>query len=109
MASFLFTQDDVDRFMTKVQKLPNGCWFWFGARSKGQGNRLPYGSFHVQGHGTVRAHRFAAEAIGGKECPPGHHRDHECCFSLCVNPKHIEIVTHEENQRRKVARKQEAA
>ncbi|MDJ0921067.1 MAG: hypothetical protein QNI84_08055 [Henriciella sp.] len=94
------TQADVDRFMKKVKKLPNGCWFWTGGRSRGQGNSLPYGTFSLQGRG-VRAHVFAAEVIGKKVCPPGHHRDHTCEFSLCVNPDHIEIVPASENLKRR--------
>lgn len=86
--------------MSYVEKLPNGCWFWNGARSRGKGNKKWYGSFRVGGK-TVRAHRFAAEALAKKRCPKGHHRDHLCGFSLCVNPDHLEIVTREENQLRK--------
>lgn len=98
------TPADRARFMAMVDVLPCGCWFWTGARSRGRGNRKWYGSFHVAGR-TVRAHRFAAEALAGLECPPGHHRDHVCQFSLCVNPAHLEVVTHAENQARKVARR----
>lgn len=98
------TDADISRFMRYVVKLPNGCWFWIGGRSKGKGNRMPYGSFRVGG-ATVRAHRFSSEVLGGAECPPGHHRDHVCVFSLCVNPAHIEVVTHDENQARKMARR----
>ncbi|MGV0817143.1 hypothetical protein [Martelella sp. AMO21009] len=99
-----FDEDDITRFMGYVEKLPNGCWFWTGARSRGKGNRKWYGSFRVKGK-VVRAHRFACDAIGGKRLKPGDHRDHTCCFSLCVNPDHLEIVTHEENQKRKIARR----
>lgn len=99
------TEDDIKRFFKYVDKLPNGCWFWTGARSRGGGNRKWYGSFHLNGK-VIRAHRFSAEVIGGKgPLPPGGHRDHECVFSLCVNPAHIEYVTREENQQRKMARK----
>lgn len=94
------SEADIARFMKYVKKLPNGCWFWFGGRSTGQGNKHPYGSFFVKGR-TVRAHRFAAEVLGGKACPPGHHRDHVCEFSLCVNPDCIEIVTASENSKRR--------
>lgn len=94
------TEADIKRFMSYVDKLPNGCWFWSGARSRGKGNKKCYGSFRVNGK-TVRAHRFAAEVLGKKFCPKGHHRDHLCSFSLCVNPDHLEIVTHEVNQMRK--------
>ena len=56
---------------------------------------------------TVRAHRFASEVLGGEECPPEHDRDHKCCFSLCVNRDHIEVVHKRINQERKVARRRE--
>lgn len=103
-ASFAFTPADVARFMRFVDKLPGGCWFWTGARSRGKGNRKWYGSFHVGGR-VIRAHKFACEAIGGRRpLRPGEHRDHECCFSLCVNPDCIAYVTHGENQVRKIQR-----
>jgi len=94
------TDAEIARFMSYVDILPSGCHFWMGARSKGRGNKKPYGSFRHRG-GTVRAHRFASEVLGGLECPPGHHRDHTCRFSLCVNPDHIEVVPKLENQRRR--------
>lgn len=97
---------DIARFVAKVDKLPNGCWYWTGARSRGKGNRKWYGSFRL-GSRVVRAHRFAAEVLGGKPCPSGHHRDHTCCFSMCVNPDHLEVVSKEENQRRKMARRRD--
>lgn len=99
------TDEDIARFFKYVDKLPNGCWFWTGARSRGSGNRKWYGSFGVKGT-VVRAHRFSAEVLGGQgPLPQGSHRDHTCVFSLCVNPEHIEYVTPEENQRRKTSRK----
>lgn len=98
------TDKDVQRFMGYVDRLQSGCWYWTGGRSRGKGNRKWYGSFKVGGK-TVRAHRFACEAIGKLACPAGHHRDHTCNFSMCVNPAHFEIVTHAENQRRKMARR----
>lgn len=94
------TEKDIERFMRYVEKLPSGCWYWTGARSRGKGNRKWYGSFRL-GVRTVRAHRFAAEVLAGQECPAGYHRDHLCCFSMCVNPAHIETITHKENQKRK--------
>lgn len=95
---------DVERFLKLVDKLPSGCWYWLGARSRGRGNRKYYGTFKLKGK-AIRAHRFASEILGNKTCPKGCHRDHKCHFSMCVNPEHIEVVTHEENQRRKMARR----
>src|ERR1700677_602864 len=96
------TPSDIARFMTHVEKLPNGCWFWAGARSRGRGNRKWYGSFRVGGR-VVRAHRFADEVLAHRgPLPAGMHRDHTCRFSLCVRPAHLERVTHEVNQERKM-------
>jgi hypothetical protein len=97
------TKEAVLRFYKYVDILPNGCWFWTGARSRGKGNRKWYGSFKFKGK-SIRAHRFACDVIGGKVCPPGWHRDHTCKFSLCVCPDHIEPVTHQVNQERKMER-----
>lgn len=96
------TRADVERFMRYVEILPSGCWFWSGARSRGKDRgRKWYGSFRL-GKRTVRAHRFACEVIGGERgrraCPPGHDRDHECQFTLCVNPDHVKIITKPENR-----------
>ena len=85
--------------MSKVDVLPNGCWYWNGARSKGRGRKW-YGSFSL-GKRVVRAHRFSSEVFNQDECPKGHHRDHTCGFSMCVAPHHIEVVTSEENQARR--------
>jgi hypothetical protein len=101
-------QADIERFMSYVDILPNGCWFWTGARSRGRGNKKWYGSFWIGGR-AVRAHRFACDEIGKMPpLPKGWHRDHTCCFSLCVNFRHLEYVTHETNQQRKMERKDES-
>jgi hypothetical protein len=102
------TEADIKRFFRYVEKLPNGCWFWSGARSRGKGNRRWYGSFRI-GKTSVRAHRFSCEVIGQKgPLPDGHDRDHTCVFSLCVNPDHVEYVPKQVNQERKVERRREA-
>jgi len=96
--------EEIARFMSYVDVLPSGCWFWTGARSRGGGNRKWYGSFRTRTHGVVRVHRFSDEVFNRRELPGGYHRDHTCVFSLCVCPDHVEHVTHEENQRRKMER-----
>jgi hypothetical protein len=102
------TAEELARFYSFVERLPNGCHFWAGARSRGKGNTKWYGSFRYRGK-VIRAHRFAHDYIGGKSCPPGYHRDHTCVFSLCVNPEHLEAITREENERRKRERALAAA
>jgi hypothetical protein len=47
----------------------------------------------------VRAHRFAYENLVG-EIPDGLALDHLCRNPRCVNPDHLEPVTHAENVRR---------
>lgn len=89
-----------DRFWRKVQKTP-GCWRWTGAiQSAG------YGSIGL-GEGRVgSAHRVAYELLVGP-IPPGLTIDHLCRNTWCVNPAHLEAVTHQENVRRAwAARKQ---
>lgn len=103
---FRFTQRDVDRFMRFVMKHPCGCWIWIGAKSRGKGNRKWYGSFWVDGK-SRRAHIVAAVMLG-KGHVPGHHEDHTCNFSLCVNPEHVECVPQAVNQERKMERRRAA-
>lgn len=93
------TSEEIARFMRYVQKLPCGCWFWLGARSRGRGNKQHYGSFRYRGK-TIRAHVFSHDELAGKVCPPAWHRDHECRFSLCVNPDHVNATPPEHNQAR---------
>lgn len=97
------TQEEIDRFMSYVDKLPCGCWFWTGGRSRGRGRKW-YGSFWFRGK-TIRAHRFACDFLGQFEpMPAGQHRDHTCVFSMCVNPEHLEVVSPKVNQERKAER-----
>lgn len=110
------TEEDVARFLSFVDKLPNGCHYWTGARSRGKGNKKWYGSFKAtivlpdgrKVRRSVRAYRFACEVLGKRNCPPEHHRDHTCEFSMCVNEKHIEVVHKTVNQERKVQRRRAA-
>lgn len=104
---FLFTPEDIERFTEKVE-LRNGpletqCWVWCGCKSRGQGNKQWYGTFWIEKRG-VRAHKFSFVVIGKRVWVPGHHLDHLCENSLCVNPKHLEMTTRETNQDRKYKR-----
>lgn len=89
------TQTLEERFWAKVNKdgpLWNGtpCWVWTGAK-KPNG----YGNFGISGR-VVYAHRFAYEILVGV-IPAGFEADHLCRNRACVNPEHLDSVTHKVN------------
>lgn len=81
-----------ERFWSNVIKSSvENCWNWIGKSKTKDG----YGRFRV---GTIKklAHRYSYELIVGpisKELEI----DHLCKNRSCVNPKHLEPVTHLEN------------
>jgi hypothetical protein len=92
------------RFWVKIRVDPvTGCWVWIGYRRPGG-----YGQFHVGSEldGSDRAvdvHRHAYLTLVGP-VPEGLELDHVkargCVGPACVNPAHLEPVTHAENMRR---------
>lgn len=90
----------VAAFHAKHEPGPGGCWLWTGANS---GRSAPYPILRVEGR-NVGAHRWSLENLGGKAPAPGDECEHTCNVSMCVNPAHLEWVTHLENERRKTAR-----
>ena len=87
-----------ERFWLKVDKgsSDDSCWLWTAGS---QGKRCRYGIFTVSSHNDVKAHRFAYELLVSP-IPDGLELDHLCRNTLCVNPVHLEPVTHAENLRR---------
>jgi GNAT superfamily N-acetyltransferase len=101
--------DTLGRFLAKVDKdgpLPqpgtlayergttSPCWLWTSPSLQGKG----YGNFHYKGRNTG-AH-IASFQIHGGVLIDGLELDHLCKVRLCVNPEHLEQVTHAENIRR---------
>lgn len=90
---------EVDRFAAKIALTDSGCIVWL-AGIAGAG----YGHFHTtqtpeQKARDVYAHRWSYEHHVGP-IPDGLHLDHLCRTRSCVNPSHLEPVTHAENTMR---------
>lgn len=67
------------------------CWLWTGSIN-GNG----YGLFGSSKKFGPMAHRVSYQ-LSGKIIPDGMVLDHLCRVRLCVNPDHLEVVTHREN------------
>lgn len=79
--------------MHKTAKFKGECWLW------------PY-AVNAQGYGKVQsnkkvydAHKWLFELIKG-EVPHKTELDHICRNRLCVNPEHLQPISHAENCRR---------
>lgn len=79
----------LDRFNSKIH-ISESCWLWLGSK---YGNG--YGAFHVNRIKRL-AHRVSYEIHIG-EIDPGMVLDHICRVRHCVNPKHLRVVTRQEN------------
>jgi hypothetical protein len=73
-------------------------WRWQGGL-----NNDGYGYVSVAGK-QKRVHRVAYEHYTGETIPPRMEIDHLCRYNDCFNPDHLEIVTHDENMRRRALR-----
>lgn len=89
----------MDRLMSKVNKTQQGCWLWTGG-TNGRG----YGVI-----GTERprrsnyAHRVSYELHVGP-IPDGMEVAHRCDVRNCVNPEHLTLMTHRENEADKASK-----
>jgi len=71
------------------------CWLWAGAK-----NRNGYGVLYFDGK-SYAAHRVSYVHFKG-QIADDRELDHLCREPACVNPDHLEAVTHAENLRRAV-------
>jgi hypothetical protein len=82
-----------ERLAAKSVQMETGCVEWRGAG-------VPQGYGHISVNRRMAyTHRVAYELARGP-IPPGHEIDHLCFNRRCVNPQHLEPVTHTENRRR---------
>ena len=85
---------NLQRFAAKFLEDENGCWIWHGATNGPRGyGILRYGK---RPGVKVYAHCFSYETFIG-QVPDGKELDHICRQPRCVNPEHLEPVTHRVN------------
>jgi hypothetical protein len=106
MANNQFTFTSVwERFFSHVTRGEGGCWLWRDTLRGG------YARFTVGSRAnktTFSAHRFAYERLVGS-IPEGLELDHLCRHRQCVNPWHLEPVTHLQNIQRGNSGKHQAS
>lgn len=87
------TGTPAERLLAKTRVSSTGCWEWQASL-----NPKGYGNFRLDGQMTV-AHRAAYLLLVGP-VPEGRELDHLCRNRACVNPAHLEAVSHLVNVRR---------
>jgi hypothetical protein len=99
------TDRSIQNFWSHVNKLGQirvehlgHCWEWTASKFD-----MGYGQF--KGGPSTRAHRVAWELVKGP-CPLGLEAEHLCNYAGCVNPDHIDWVTHGVNLSQMGNRKQ---
>ena len=87
---------NIETFWQSVTPGHGCCWLWTRGKTAGG-----YGSLVLDGRRQY-AHRVAYRLFKG-EVPAGYELDHLCRNTSCLNPAHLEAVTHTENVRRGAA------
>ena len=86
-----------DRFESKIAyESMSGCWLWTASL-----DRQSYGYFFS--NKTEKAHRVSYKLYKGP-IPEGLSVCHKCDVPSCVNPDHLWLGTHKDNERDKIAK-----
>ncbi len=83
----------IDRLLDNAAPGEGDCWLWTGALSKSGYGRIKTSDGHM------RPHRAAYEVFIAP-IPDGLELDHLCRVRHCINPWHLEPVTHDINMER---------
>jgi hypothetical protein len=97
--------ETLQRIMSNVDITEDGCWLWKGGTS-GDGRGGGYARMSLNGS-TVAVHRVMYTHFNGY-IPGKKQIDHVCRNRACVNPAHLEMVSHKENQKRRDAARERA-
>lgn len=81
----------VERFLSYFKQDGENCWNWTGALFA-QG----YGCIGISGGKVVKAHRFSYEHFIG-QIPEGKLVCHKCDNKKCINPGHLFLGSHHDN------------
>lgn len=85
----------LEKLLAKSRVDEHGCWIWIAGF-----NRLGYGQVHDSDRNLdLLAHRASYTLFRG-QIPDGLALDHLCRQPRCINPEHLEPVTHRENMAR---------
>jgi hypothetical protein len=90
-------RDPIERAWNYISPEPmSGCWLWMGVL-----NGSGYARIRLGAH-LIFVHRLFYEFYK-KPIPAGLTVDHICRVRCCVNPAHMDVVTHRENCLRGIA------
>lgn len=90
-----------ERFWAKVDRT-GACWLWTGSL-----NHHGYGRFRWDGENRL-AHRVAYSVLIAP-LAKGLEVDHKCHTPRCVNPDHLQAVTHGKNQENRASARRDSA
>lgn len=96
----------IEAIKAKSTITEEGCWEWQGQARQGKRSGGRYASISWgPGNGkTYQVYRLALEAKHGK--PLGKQAAHHMCANtICVNPEHLQPVTHAQNAAEMMARR----